>query len=71
VTQEEAVSIAREEIDFEPERISVRFIPRGIPTQETWAVSFATVAADGHLERVTVVVVDAETGAVVEVRRAT
>ena len=71
MTQEEAIAIARQEIDFEPERVSVRFIPRGIPAQETWAVSLATIAVDGRLERVTVVVVDAETGEVVEVRRAT
>jgi hypothetical protein len=69
VTQEDAIAIAREEVDFEPERVSVRFLPRGIPQEPAWAVSLSLVGAQGDLERVTVVVVDAETGEIEEVRR--
>jgi hypothetical protein len=68
VSQEEAVEIAREEVDFEPDRVSVRFVPRGVPSQPYWAVSLSTEDTEGRLERVTVVVVDARTGDVEEVR---
>jgi hypothetical protein len=69
VSQEEAVEIAREEIDYEPDRVGVRFVPRGVQSRPSWAVSLATVGADGELTRVTVVVVDGTNGEVLEVRR--
>ena len=69
VSKEEAVEIARDEIDYEPDRVMTRFLPRGIQSRPSWAVSLATVAADGSLERVTVVVVDGRTGDVVDVAK--
>jgi hypothetical protein len=68
VSQEEAVEIARDQIDYEPDRVGVRFLPRGIQSRPTWAVSLSTVSAEGDLTRVTVVVVDGETGEILEVR---
>jgi hypothetical protein len=69
VSQDEAVEIAREEVDFEPDRVGVRFVPRGIPSQPFWAVSLSTEDTEGRLERVTVVVVDARTGEIEEIRQ--
>lgn len=69
VTKEEAAEIARDRIDFEPERVMARFVPRGARSEPAWAVSFSTVARDGSLEDVTVVVVDARDGEVIEVRK--
>jgi hypothetical protein len=68
ISQDEAVEIARGEVDFEPDRVSVRFLPRGVESRPTWAVSLSTENAEGALDRVTVVVVDGRTGAVAEVR---
>jgi hypothetical protein len=68
ISRDEAVEIAREEIDFEPDRVAVRFVPRGVQSRPSWAVSLSTEDAEGALERVTVVVVDGRTGAVAEVR---
>jgi hypothetical protein len=68
ISRDEAVEIARGQIDFEPDRVAVRFVPRGVDAQPTWAVSLSTEDAQGALDRVTVVVVDGQTGAVVEVR---
>jgi hypothetical protein len=68
VTRAEAIEIARAEVDFEPDRVSVRFLPRGIPSRPTWGVSLVTLAADGAVERAVVVVVDARTGEIAEVR---
>ena len=69
VSKEEAIAIAREEVDYAPERVGVRFLPRGFQSLPTWAVSLALLDDAGELERVTVVVVNARTGAVEEVRR--
>lgn len=68
MTREEAIEIARQEVDFEPDRISLRFLPRGFQSRPTWGVSLIAVGADGAIERVVVVVVDARTGDVEEVR---
>ena len=68
ISQEEAVEIARAKIDYEPERVMTRFVPRGIKSRPSWAVSLATLDSDGRIERVTVVVVDGKTGQVVEIR---
>jgi hypothetical protein len=69
VDSAEAVEIAREEVDYEPERVMVRFTPRGIDSRPHWAVSLSVVDAAGNAERVTVVLVDARTGQVVEIDR--
>ena len=69
ISQEEAVEIARGEVDYEPDRVSVRFLPRGFQSRPTWAVSLSTVGAEGDLTRITVVVVDGRTGEILEVRR--
>ena len=66
---DDAVEIARGEVDYEPERVMVRFTPRGIDSTPHWAVSLSVVDAAGNVERVTVVLVDARTGDVVEVDR--
>jgi hypothetical protein len=39
VSQEEAIEIARDEIDFEPEHVQIRNVPRGIEGQRSWMVS--------------------------------
>ncbi len=69
VDSDEAVEIARQEVDYEPERVMVRFTPRGIDSTPHWAVSLSLVDAAGNAERVTVVLVDARTGQVVEIDR--
>jgi hypothetical protein len=69
VSKEDAVVIAKREIDYEPERVLTRFVPRGFQSCPSWAVSLATLDSRGDVERVTVVVVDGVTGDVVEIRR--
>jgi len=69
VTKEEAARIARKEVDFTPEREMTRFVPRGFQSRPTWAVSFSQLDDDGVIERVVVVVVDANDGHVIEIRR--
>ena len=69
ISKEEAIEIAERQIAYEPDRTQVRLIRRGVPqSRPYWAVSLATVDSRGDLDRVTVVVVDARTRAVTEVR---
>ena len=68
ISQEEAVEIARDEIDYEPDRVGIRFLPQGFQSRPSWAVSLSTVDTEGELTRVTVVVVDGETGEIIEMR---
>jgi hypothetical protein len=69
VSSDEAREIAREAVEFEPDQVMVRFVPQGAQSRPYWAVSLSTMAADGNLENVTVVVVNAETGEIDEIRR--
>jgi len=68
VSEERAIEIARPEADFTPEGHNIRFLRRGIPPRGYWAVSFWIKDKTGHATDVTVVVVDAETGQIAEVR---
>lgn len=64
VSKERAIAIARAQLGFQPERTQIRFVRRGIETRGYWAISFSTLDAKGTLERVAVMLADAETGAV-------
>jgi hypothetical protein len=69
ISQDEAVAIAKRQIDYEPDRVNVRFFRRGVPSRGAWAVSLSTVEESSAMERLTTVVVDAGTGRVVEINR--
>ncbi len=70
VTQEEATEIAKSTVtSFEPNNVMVRLLKRGLSSDEFWAVSLSTKLADGTLENIHVVVIDGQTGDVVEIRR--
>jgi hypothetical protein len=63
VSFEEAEEIAREEIDFEPDKVLVRGVQQGLDAHLYWAVSLSTENAQGVREECATVLVDAETGA--------
>jgi hypothetical protein len=69
VSKERAVAIARPRIDFKPQDHQIRFVRQGIPPRGYWVVSFFIRRQSGGYKRVTVVLVDAETGRVTQVRR--
>jgi hypothetical protein len=70
VSKDEAVTIARSRVDFTPEGYNIRFVRRGIPPRPFWVVSFWIRSTDGGYSRITVVLVDANTGRVTDVKRA-
>jgi hypothetical protein len=69
VSKDDAVKIARSRVDFTPEGHNVRFIRRGIPPRPFWAVSYWIRRPEGGYSRITLVLVDASSGRVAEVRR--
>jgi len=69
VSKEQAIAIARGAVDFEPNTEMVRFMKRGLKSEGYWAVSLSVRQPDETLENVTVVVIDAMSGEIAEIRR--
>ena len=65
ISQQEAVQIAKEHVDFTPDDYQIRYLPQGVPPVYFWAVSLYT-EKNGQPARVQVVLVNATTGAVKE-----
>jgi hypothetical protein len=68
VTQEEAIEIAKQRVDFEPRSVQIRNVPRGLEGRRSWAVSLytGTISRPGTCR---VVEIDASSGQVNQVRR--
>jgi hypothetical protein len=62
ITFEEAEEIARDEVDFEPTKVLVRGVQRGLDAHLFWAVSLSTENAAGVRVECATVLVDSETG---------
>ena len=62
ISFEEAEAIARDEVDFVPEKVLVRGVQRGLDAHLFWAVSLSTENAAGVREECATVLVDAESG---------
>jgi hypothetical protein len=69
VSQDEAIAIAKDAVAFEPNNVIIRFLKQGLQSKPFWAVSLSVKHPDGRLDPVVVVVVDATTGEVTEIRR--
>lgn len=69
IEKHDAIAIAHEAIDFEPERTNIRLVRQGIGGTAVWAVSFSIPAGGdaSGFERITTVLVHAGTGEVLEV----
>jgi len=65
ISQDEAVAIAKEQVDFQPDDYQIRYLPQGVPPVYYWAVSLYTLK-NGRPAHVEVVLVNAKTGAVQE-----
>jgi uncharacterized membrane protein YkoI len=67
VTQEEAIAIAKRQVDFEPQEVQIRNVPRGIEGRRSWAVSLytGTISRPGTCR---LVEIDARTGRVAQVK---
>jgi hypothetical protein len=68
ISEERAVEIARPHVQFTPEGHNIRLVRQGIPPEPFWAVSFWIKDAAGKATRVTIVLLNADTGEVASVR---
>jgi hypothetical protein len=71
VSKDDAIAVARPKVDFKPQGHNIRLVRQGIPPRPVWAVSFWIRKAEGGFSRITIVLVDANTGRVMQVRRTT
>ena len=71
LSKADAVGVARPNVDFKPQGYNIRLVRQGIPPRPVWAVSFWIRKAGGGFSRITLVLVDANSGQVMQVRRTT
>lgn len=68
ISSDQAIAIGQRSIDFRPEGHTVRLVQQGIPPRRFWAVSYwirdARVSCEGGYSKLTVVLVNGNTGAV-------
>jgi hypothetical protein len=62
ISYQEAEAIAREQVDFEPTKVLVRGVQRGLDVQLFWAVSLSTENAQGVRVECATVLVNATNG---------
>jgi hypothetical protein len=65
--QQQAIQLARQQVDFEPTRTQVRLVRQGIQSRPIWAVSLSVPTGPDQFERLAVVQIDANKGKVVSV----
>ena len=72
VSKDDAIAVARPNVDFKPQGYNIRLVRQGIPPRPVWAVSFwIRKSGGGGYSRITIVLVDANNGRVMQVRRTT
>ena len=70
ISEEQAIAIARDEVDFTPRRTQIRLLRQGIQSEPFWIVSLSVPGeVEDTFRRLATVRVDANTGKVVEVNR--
>jgi len=70
ITKDQAVGIGQRRIDFRPQGHTIRYVLRGVPPKRFWAVSYWIRNRTGSgYRRVTVVLVNANTGKVTQIFR--
>ena len=66
-SQQQAVALARQQVDFTPTRTQVRMIRQGIQSRPYWAVSLSVPTGPDQFAELAVVRIDANKGTVVSV----
>lgn len=69
ITKDQAVAIGQRAIDFRPQSHTIRLVQRGVPPKRFWAVSYWIKNPAGGYRKLTVVLIDANTGKVDKVFR--
>ena len=70
VTKDQAVALAERAVDFKPTGYTLRLIPEGVVKQRrAWAVSLWARNSQGSYQRLSVVLLDANTGKVIWIKK--
>jgi hypothetical protein len=64
ISQEQAVVLGERQLDFNPQDHSIRMVQRGVPPKRFWAVSYFIRNERGGYRKITVLLVNANTGKV-------
>lgn len=65
--QQQAIALARKQVDFEPTQTQVRLVRQGIQSRPIWAVSLSVPTGPDQFSRLAVVRIDANRGEVVSI----
>jgi hypothetical protein len=65
--QQQAIALARQQVDFEPTQTQIRLIRQGVQSRPIWAVSLSVPTGPEQFDRLAVVRIDANKGKVVSV----
>jgi len=65
--QQQAIALARQQVDFQPTQTQVRLVRQGIQSRPIWAVSLSVPTGPDQFDRLAVVRIDANNGKVVSV----
>ena len=68
VSKDEAIEIARGVIDYDADAVQIRFVKRGLSQTEIWLVALGQTDTAGVHVRDTNVLVDADTGEIVDIQ---
>jgi hypothetical protein len=62
MSPDDAEEIAKEQVDFEPDKVVTKGVREGLDSHLYWHVSLTTEDAEGRMETCVTVKVDSETG---------
>ena len=62
--QQQAIALARQQVDFKPTQTQIRLIRQGIQSRPIWAVSLSVPTGPEQYDRLAVVRIDANKGTV-------
>ena len=65
--QQQAIGLARQQVDFEPTRTQIRLVRQGIQARPVWAVSLSVPTGPEQYDRLAVVRIDANNGKLLSV----
>lgn len=64
ISEEQAVALGERQLDFDPQGHNIRVVQRGIPPRRFWAVSYFIRNERGGYRKLTVLLINANTGKV-------
>ena len=67
ISQRQAVTLARRQVDFRSRRTQIRLVRQGLAAHPYWAVSLSVPGTNGTFSRLATVRIDANTGKVAAV----